>query len=530
MGTCTINPNSVYHKEYDTEVGGVLPDILHDGLDTTYCYQSNQWGAYCQIHLDFDDITQPGSIPAGAQIRSITVWVRLGTSDGVKDHYNSYHEHQCYSPDHKHLSPLVVVKDFSAIANYAVQTLFTASDGSPWTVANVNTFRTVLWLYDTGGSHRPRIYLCWAVINYNEVPVCTATGPTGTLTTTTQPTFTWTYSDPDHDPQEAVCILVYDSSVYGAGGFDPYYSSAQAAWNSGPLNQADTQLQCGVPLPNAKTYRAYITCADATPAGYAQKWANYSYVQFNISLTPPGTPSCGTPTWDSANGKATERVTAGSLVGTGASSQTVALQRSTDGGSSWQAVRGAQAIALGAAGTFADVLDYDVPRNVRAQYRAQATVLESGSQVSSVWSASSASVSTARGSVCAFLKSPSNPAVNMVVRTVGAEWDGTSAIDDALFEPRGRTTPIIHTISAKSWDFPIVLWFNNDSEWAAFKTLRQRYETYLLQLPYGDASGCEQYWIRMRDVDVAEFATPKMSTAQWRKATVKCREVAAPPS
>lgn len=128
-----------------------------------------------------------------------------------------------------------------------------------------------------------RVFSLAMLVDVRTQPTCTVTGPTGTVTNTT-PTITWSYGDPDYGlsdgAQSHFHVKVYDSTVYGGGGFNPastpgatYNSTATA---SGAFSrQVDTILSPG-------TYRAYVKAAKNTTWDGSPWWSEWSYVQFTI--------------------------------------------------------------------------------------------------------------------------------------------------------------------------------------------------------------------------------------------------------
>lgn len=134
-------------------------------------------------------------------------------------------------------------------------------------------------------------------VRYNQAPVATVTGPTGTITTTSKPTATLTYSDPEGDPLERVWWKVFDAATYGAGDFDP--ETSEVAWDSGELISSATSRQIGVALENNTTYKVYAKVADAGQGGRFGEWD--AGPAFTITLDLPNIPVIVAPTADSDN-------------------------------------------------------------------------------------------------------------------------------------------------------------------------------------------------------------------------------------
>lgn len=228
----------------------------------------------------------------------------------------------------------------------------------------------------------------------------------------------------------------------------------------------------------------------------------------------------------------------------------VTIERSVDGGTTWVAVRAGQAVRTAVAGQQATVYDYDAPRGVTAIYRARmfggtipitngSTNPDlSGSSIPSTldWAATTTSPndtapSAALVALCdlAWLKSATDPTKNLQVRLLKDTANSASTEDQAIFEPQGRPTPIVHGGTIRSEVFEgLQFVFLNDAQWDAFEVLRARQEAVLLQTPFGDA-GQDQWWIRLGPTrQVVRYTSDGMALAQVRRVTIAAREVAAP--
>jgi hypothetical protein len=127
----------------------------------------------------------------------------------------------------------------------------------------------------------------------------------------------------------------------------------------------------------------------------------------------------------------------------------------------------------------------------------------------------------------AWLKSSTDPDLNMVVCLAGASLDGTGGSALYVFAVQDRRQPIVHQGTPTAEVFTISLAFNNDAEWEAFKELRDLAEPVLLQTPYGDGV-LEQFWLRLGDVTTTRYTTDDMGDQQARVVTIQAVEVAVP--
>ena len=216
----------------------------------------------------------------------------------------------------------------------------------------------------TGGGVRPtwntsvnvsQWFQLWLVVSYNQAPVATATGPTGTVTTPS-PTVTWTYADPESDVQERFQVKVFNSAQYGALGFNPDTFTADA--DSGVVFSSATSYTLTALLSNTTTYRAYVKVADVGSSGRFGAWA---FSSFTSSYTGPNPPTF-TSTVDNVNNRVSLALTAS---GTGLSTGYFEVQRSIDN-VNWTPIRVSPITNTG--GTIT-VLDYEAPINIPVWYR-----------------------------------------------------------------------------------------------------------------------------------------------------------------
>lgn len=171
-------------------------------------------------------------------------------------------------------------------------------------------------------------------------------------------------------------------------------------------------------------------------------------------------------------------------------SQRLIVERSVDGGATWETVRSINQVDLADPDQVATFYDYEAPRNTAIQYRARSQGSEVDLTVLSAYSAALAMVPNLAGDGNAWLKSPSDPTLNMPVNLVQDTAGSDSVEDLAVFNPLGRPDPLIHGGTIRLEYFPELGFMElNDAQWQAFTALRARQEPLLLQTCYGDGGG-----------------------------------------
>lgn len=204
-------------------------------------------------------------------------------------------------------------------------------------------------------------------------------------TTTLRPTIVWAYSDGDGDTQTHYRVKLFSSAQYSAGGFDPETSTP--TWDSGEATGEVGSVKVDPPVTNGTTYKAYVKVAHEGPLGSADPY--WSAWAASTAWTPSVTP-CTTPTVSAAYDEPAGRVevTVTGAAPPAATTQTLRVERSTDGETTWQPVRGWASAAFGSPYTAA-VHDYETPLGVDCAYRARVLgETTGGDDVSSAWSTS----------------------------------------------------------------------------------------------------------------------------------------------
>ncbi len=217
---------------------------------------------------------------------------------------------------------------------------------------------------------------------------------------------TWVNTlDADGGGQTHFQMRVFTAAQYGIGGFDPAtspatYDSLINVWSSSGYHTPA--------LPTATTYRAYVRVAQTVNG--AQHWSAYAFDQFTVNVTTSDVLSVTTV---ASNSTGSIAVTVNRNTGT-AAWDLVDVDRSIDGGVTWSNVRGASYVDATANPNTFTVTDYEVPNGTTVKYRANATRIVSGLQITGV---NVESASTSWSSIATWLKVPGTPALNLAITT-----------------------------------------------------------------------------------------------------------------
>jgi hypothetical protein len=179
-----------------------------------------------------------------------------------------------------------------------------------------------------------------------------------TVSTTTKPTASITYTDPEGDAMAKSVYRWFPSATYGAGGFDP---ATSVAFDETTVTDRNVfQAQTNKDLANG-TWRAYVRATDA--AGDVSAWA---FKQFTMSVTVPPTPAVTAALPDSGTWTTSVTVTAGGGTAAGFSAR---CEFSDDGGATWDTL--ADPVPYPASGPkVVTIADIEAPFNRSRSYRA----------------------------------------------------------------------------------------------------------------------------------------------------------------
>ena len=357
-----------------------------------------------------------------------------------------------------------------------------------------------------------------------------ATTPASPVLSTSYPTLSATFSALIEDWQDnsgapARTELEYEmrlfsSAQYTAQGFNP--TTSAAVWSSqgltAPLDYTDGATPSSETvdeepdafLPN-DIYRLYGRARRYFDAAQVGDWA---YISVDVGVTP-----CPAPALTATIADAAQRVALVATAGatTGAASPLVSIERSADGGATWQPVRGATRVPV-AFGTPLTVLDYEAPRETSVRYRANTEATFVDVQLVSAWGAA-----TAAGTLTATtwnLKVPLDPTLNWLDANVDADPTFAQNEDAGVFRPIGRKYPVVVSMSIGGADGSMVVTARTAAEWAKLEALRDYAGSLLLESPRG--------WSRYIRIIGRSWTETGGKGAARRKVACEFLEVGAP--
>ncbi len=146
----------------------------------------------------------------------------------------------------------------------------------------------------------PRVGELYLDIDVVDAPTTTVSEPTGTVVNTSRPPIVFDYNSAEGYPMTAYQIAVFDSTTYGASGFDPDDDIDSAVWNSGKVSKGSPPEYVipGADLVDGTTYKAYVRVYDSS--GNYGPWGVGS--AFTMAVVHPAKPTL-TAAVDNTNAK-----------------------------------------------------------------------------------------------------------------------------------------------------------------------------------------------------------------------------------
>lgn len=466
-------------------------------------------------------------LPAGAIVRDVVLRMRLRrAAGGINDTFASLNGGPA-----DQLTP----------GNGVFLTVSTAPKGG-FTPAQVAAGIDLFW-----NAHGPEdgsgildAAEAWLDVTHVPVPTVTITSP-GPSTPVTQPPVEWqTTSD---FAQSRYQVKIYSQAQYEAPGFTPDLSTPE--FDSGAqIGAAGSLVPRSVNLTNGATYRFYVRVAQQV--GAQTQYSLWTYVTTTVNATPPPVPTV-TPTPDDALARIKLRVVDSSIVvppglgfglgpfglgpfgGSGgffvvgglliSTWQFVTIERTADGGTTWEPVRGATHARV--AGESFTAYDYESCNGEDVQYRARAIATAGGSDVASGWSVLSAPVHWS--SPYTWFKAPTHPEFNSTVRIEGIPSE-KHRNPQGTFDVPGRVDPIVVSAGRKLSEGTVTFVTLTPGELSALQALLDLSEVLLLQTPPEDQWGCR--YIAVGDHE--ENRVSRRSTPTPRQVVCPFVEVLAP--
>jgi len=280
-------------------------------------------------------------------------------------------------------------------------------------------------------------------------------------------------------------LKVFSSAQYLAGGFSP--ATSAAAWSTqgltAPLDYADGATPSSeqvdetpdVSLPNG-VYRIYGRGRRVFDAAQFGAWA---YITVTLNVVPCPAPVL-TATLDDADQRIV--ISATPQAATGATNPLTTIERSEDGGATWEPVRGAT-LAAGTFGVAMTACDYEAARGAALQYRASTEASFADVQLVSDYAAAAVAGTLSRDGWN--LKCPLDPSLSVLDVLIDKDPEWTQNEDAATFRPVGRKYPVVVSMSIGGADGSLSITCHTDAEWAAVEDLRDYAGALLLESPYG---------------------------------------------
>lgn len=319
MSVVTVRPNGSTGSSgtLSPTGAGTLHEALADDSDSSYV---NAVGLE-DIVLQFPDL----SLPADAIIRSVGIRFRAARvsswAPSVEQRLELSGNPLIWAATTVTWTTATTVTGIATTSPFA---------GGEWTEPTINAVDLVLRTPAFAGD--VNVFEAYLDVMYVEQPVTDVTGPSGTLTDTNKPTITWSNTlDSDGGVQSYWACRVFSQAQYEAGGFDPAVSSSVEARGSAPSSPTSS-VELRTALPDG-TYRAYVQVGQLV--GGAYHLSDWDYVEFEIDVDVPDPPSLVVTGLDAEGCIQLEVDEAGGAATTDA----IELQRSLDGGVTWEPVR-----------------------------------------------------------------------------------------------------------------------------------------------------------------------------------------------
>lgn len=526
MAVTTLRPDGTTALGSWTVVGAASAHAaLNDSSDSSYVQLVTRCRTESQLlRLSIQDL----SIPAGAKIFSVRTRIRIQTVTGTQQP-RCLGWFRCRKP--RNLIALIIYIVFRILFGWRCPRTATVTwvdqdleymlvdpDGAEWTIDSFNDFEVQLGRDDADGNPL-RIAAVYVDVNYNLPPTIAVTAPTGTITDVGRLTVTWTYTDPQSDPQQAFLVRIFSADQYGAPGFDPMSSVAydESGWTFGEQQSWTMNRD----VPNG-IYRAYLRVQKVW-LGAGTYPSDIVFSQWTQSVAGAPTPNL-TAEFEPAFNRV--RLI---LVPSSADPATVGftLERSTNLGISWEIVRGGSQIPANAMNPIT-VFDHEAPLNTPIQYRALGFRQVGDSRYPSDFSPT---VQVICETTEFWLKDPLAPGMNspLPVRAQGNDQP-TQPRSVGVFEPlvaEGREARKV-VVVGPLWGVEgrMNLVFTERYQpglWERFQTLYGTGRTLLRQDPTG-----EQHYIRLGG-DLAWVWDLDETNVRYRFATVSYTEVVRPP-
>lgn len=457
MSVVTVRPDSTSSSTGISTTGAAsLHAALSDNSDSSY----GSSGSGSSFTIGWADVTLPGS----AAVSQIALRFRFGQAT-----YQTVYNIRLISGAKTLTLPSVTITVGTSPVTVTVGTASTWDDGTSFTDSQLDAIQLSC---STGVVKILEAYLD---TYYAADPTVSVTAPTGTITTTNAPVVQWTPTlDSAAGPQTAYEVKIFDDATYLGGGFDPSSSTPDVS-TTGTGSATSWTPTTGL---IADTYRAYVRVAQTVAGSYV--WSAWAYSGFTIgTVANPATPTL-TVTGDNANARV--QVVVNDNAGD-ATTDALELQRSVDGGTTWEPMRLVDAVDGVIQGTDTTSYDYESSNGQTVSYRARAIHnVGGGVYTYSDWTATGTGSWTDASNW--WLKSPLVPALNTTI-TVYSFPGYTRTARTGLFQPLGGSKPIATIDTRGSATGQIILLVTTQAEQDALDAILDGGGALLLQPPAG---------------------------------------------
>lgn len=283
MSTQTLDPNANWANATRFTVTGAASawEALSDASDSTSIIRTSASVATF-IALEAGTYT----LAADEQVVSVRVRARMARPEPTSRLFIS----QGYITDRNSKATTYGVADRyngTAAIGWVEGTARTvAPDGAPWDQERLNNLVVQLFDYATDSASRTTIYEVEVIVEITEQPTLTVDAPTGTVSDTSRPAITWTYSDTDGDEQAYYRVKIFTAAQYGAADFDP--ETSEAFLDTGQVTSSDPGATIATDLTNGVTHRAYVKAGqDLNGRPY---WSAWAYSTFLVDFEAPPAP------------------------------------------------------------------------------------------------------------------------------------------------------------------------------------------------------------------------------------------------
>lgn len=355
------------------------------------------------------------------------------------------------------------------------------------------------------------LFAVYLDVIYAAKPTLVVSAPAGAITQTNLPAVTWASTLDEHGgPQTAYEVRIFSAAQYNAGGFDP--ATSPATVESGKVAGSATTWTPPVTIPDG-TYRAYVRVYQEFRAGNGHASA-FAFSAFTVAVALPSPPSVVLAAIPGGL-----RVTVDD-VGGGATTQAVDLERSTDGGTTWEPLRSALGLETRFAGTPAPLVvdDHEVSAGA-VTYRARALHDYNGQWAASAWTVVAGAWSTRLW----WITHPARPALNveLALKTYGAVARGARQL---VVQPLGASLPVAMSDKRLGPAGQLTVRTNTQAELDALNELLAAGGTLLTRGP----AGCGEPDRYMQIGDVAEGRLVEQERWHERDVTLSWVEVTRP--